>query len=52
MRWNREVDRAIVSGISEKEIQQIKKECQTDLQSTIHKKMTEGRDNRHSVILN
>ncbi|MDE5778441.1 MAG: hypothetical protein K2I10_08080 [Lachnospiraceae bacterium] len=30
MRWNREVDRAIVSGISEKEIQQIKKEYITD----------------------
>ena len=30
MRWNREVDRAIVSGVSETEIQQIKKEYITD----------------------
>ncbi len=30
MRWNREVDRAIVSGVAETEIQQIKKEYITD----------------------
>lgn len=30
MRWNREVDRAIVSGVSETEIQQIKKEYITE----------------------
>ncbi len=30
MRWNREVDRAIVSGVSETEIQQIKKEHISD----------------------
>ncbi len=30
MRWNREVDRAIVSGVKETEIQQIKKEYITD----------------------
>lgn len=30
MRWNREVDRAIISGVSETEIQQIKKEYITD----------------------
>lgn len=30
MRWNREVDRAIVSGVPETEIQQIKKEYITD----------------------
>ena len=30
MRWNREVDRAIVSGVAETEIQQIKKECISD----------------------
>ncbi len=30
MRWNREVDRAIVSGVVETEIQQIKKECISD----------------------
>ena len=30
MRWNREVDRAIVSGVAETEIQQIKKEYISD----------------------
>ncbi len=30
MRWNREVDRAIISGVSETEIQQIKKEYISD----------------------